>query len=58
MAVYKQPISTRAADPNTYLSYQSGFYEALIATMDRLKYESDKCLYKNQGEVIARENFG
>ena len=34
-----------------------GFFDSFVENVDTLVYWSDKCLYKNQGEMIAREKF-
>ena len=51
--MYEQSKSVDRLIPiNTFV--QQKYYEQFMTAVDKLQYWSDKCLYKNQGELIAK----
>ena len=57
LSVYKQPTIDLdfKPKPNPYIKIK--IWPSLLAAVDRLQYMSDKCMFNQQGERIAKEQF-
>ena len=53
LSVYEQTKSMSRKVPNNVFM-QDGIFEKYVINVNKLAYYSDKCLYKNQVELIAR----
>lgn len=56
MSAFEQSNSLSRLVPDN-LFVIDGYFEKYVENVDKLVYYSDKCLYSNQGEMIARETF-
>ena len=54
LSAYEQSKSMSRKVPNNIFQID-GFFDGFVENVNQLVYWSDKCLYKNQGEQIARE---
>ena len=57
LSVYKQPTIENDFKPKPNPYVKTKIWPSLILAVDRLQYISDKCLYEQQGERIAKEQF-